>query len=99
MHLLVLYCRKVNSTLIYFSVNTVKCKNASSNFNFYQVKKCSKCKKDLKAVVKIEKQLQLMHRDFRKIMDRINDTNAQENIKKFSALLTEVEKVSLIFSN
>ena len=35
-----------------------------------------------------------MHRDFRKIMDRINDSNAQENIKKYSKLLTEVEKVS-----
>jgi len=44
-------------------------------------------------VVKIEKQLQLMHRDFRKIMDRINDTNARENINKFSKLLTEIEKV------
>ena len=37
-----------------------------------------------------------MHRDFRKIMDRINDSNAQENIKKYSKLLTEVEKVSAI---
>ena len=35
-----------------------------------------------------------MHRDFRKIMDRINDTNARENIKKFATLLTEIEKVS-----
>ena len=58
------------------------------------MKKCSKCKKDLKAVVKIEKQLQLMHRDFRKIMDRINDTNARENLNKFAKLLTEIEKVS-----
>ena len=45
-------------------------------------------------MVKIQKQLQLMHRDFRKIMDRINDTNARENIKKFATLLTEIEKVS-----
>ena len=35
-----------------------------------------------------------MHTDFRKIMDRINETNAQENINKFSKLLTEIEKVS-----
>ena len=48
----------------------------------------------MKPVVKIERELQLMHRDFRKIMDRINDSNAQENIKKYSKLLTEVEKVS-----
>ena len=47
-------------------------------------------------MVKIERELQLMHRDFRKIMDRINDSNAQENIKKYSKLLTEVEKVSAI---
>ena len=58
------------------------------------MKKCPRCKKDLKAVVKIEKQLQLMHRDFRKIMDRINDTNARENLNKFAKLLTEIEKVS-----
>ena len=45
-------------------------------------------------MVKIERELQQMHRDFRKIMDRINDSNAQENIKKYSKLLTEVEKVS-----
>ncbi len=50
----------------------------------------------MKPVVKIERELQLMHRDFRKIMDRINDSNAQENIKKYSKLLTEVEKVSAI---
>ena len=35
-----------------------------------------------------------MHRDFRSIMDRINDSNALDNINKFSKLLTEVEKVS-----
>ena len=99
MHLLVLYCRKVISTLICLSVNIIKYSNGPSLTLFYQVRKCSKCKKDLKAVVKIEKQLQLMHRDFRKIMDRINDTNAQENIKKFSALLTEVEKVKVFFPN
>ena len=45
-------------------------------------------------MVKIERQLAQMHTDFRKIMDKINDTNAQENIAKFSKLLTEIEKVS-----
>jgi len=59
-----------------------------------KAKKCPRCKKELKPVVKIARELQLMHRDFRKIMDRINDSNAQENIKKYSKLLTEVEKVS-----
>ena len=44
-------------------------------------------------MVKIERELTKMHTDFRKIMDRINDTNAQENITKFSKLLTEIEKV------
>ena len=47
-------------------------------------------------MVKIERELQLMHRDFRKIMDTINDTNAGEKIKKYSKLLTEVEKVSAL---
>ena len=47
-------------------------------------------------MVKIERELQLMHRDFRKIMDTINDTNAGEKIKKYSKLLTEVEKVSTL---
>ena len=60
----------------------------------FQVKKCPKCKKDLKSLGKIERQLVEMHTDFRKIMDRINETNAQENINKFSKLLTEIEKVS-----
>ena len=47
-------------------------------------------------MVKIERELQIMHRDFRKIMDTINDTNAGENIKKYSKLLTEIEKVSAL---
>ena len=44
-------------------------------------------------MVKIQRELELMHRDFRKIMDRINDSNAMENLKKYSKLLTEIEKV------
>ena len=58
-----------------------------------QVKKCPRCKKELKPVVKIAKQLQQMHRDFRGIMDGINDNNAEANLKKFSSLLVDIEKV------
>ena len=58
-----------------------------------QVKKCPRCKKELKPVVKIAKQLQQMHRDFRGIMDRINDNNAEANLKKFSSLLVDIEKL------
>jgi len=68
------------------------CKNPLGN-TLTKVKKCPKCKKDLKSLGKIERQLVEMHTDFRKIMDRINETNAQENINKFSKLLTEIEKV------
>ena len=44
--------------------------------------------------MKIAKQLQQMHRDFRGIMDRINDNNAEANLKKFSSLLVDIEKVN-----
>ena len=45
-------------------------------------------------MAKIERQLLEMHKDFRQIMDGINETNAQQQINKFSKLLTEIEKVS-----
>ena len=45
-------------------------------------------------MAKIERQLLEMHKDFRQIMDGINETNAQKQINKFSKLLTEIEKVS-----
>ena len=62
------------------------------NIEILQVKKCPKCKKDLKSMAKIERQLLEMHKDFRQIMDGINETNAQQQINKFSKLLTEIEK-------
>ena len=46
-------------------------------------------------MAKIERQLLEMHSDFRQIMDRINETNAQQQINKFSKLLSEIEKVSV----
>ena len=49
-------------------------------------------------MAKIERQLVEMHRDFRQIMDGINETNAQKQINKFSKLLTEIEKVSVILN-
>ena len=45
-------------------------------------------------MAKIERQLLEMHKDFRQIMDGINETNAQQQINKFAKLLTEIEKVS-----
>ena len=61
--------------------------------SFLQVKKCPRCKKDLKGIGKIEKLIGYMHRDFRQIMDEIEEATAESNIKKFSNLLTEIEKV------
>jgi len=58
-----------------------------------KVKKCPRCKKDLKGIGKIEKLIQSMHRDFRQIMDDIEEATAETNIKKFSSLLTEIERV------
>jgi len=58
-----------------------------------KVKKCPRCKKDLKGIGKIEKHVQLMHRDFRQIMDDITESNAEANVKKFSQLLTDIERV------
>jgi len=58
-----------------------------------KVKKCPRCKKDLKGIGKIEKLIGYMHRDFRQIMDEIEEATAEANIKKFSNLLTEIEKV------
>ena len=49
-------------------------------------------------MAKIERQLVEMHRDFRQIMDGINETNAQKQMNKFSKLLTEIEKVSVILN-
>ena len=57
------------------------------------MKKCPRCKKDLKGIGKIEKLIQSMHRDFRQIMDEIEEATAETNIKKFSSLLTEIERV------
>ena len=66
-----------------------------ANISIYilQVKKCPRCKKDLKGIGKIEKHIQAMHRDFRQIMDDIQESTAEANIKKYSVLLTEIEKV------
>ena len=58
-----------------------------------QAKKCPRCKKDLKGMARVEKQLAGMHRDFRHIMDSIQEGNAEENIQKFSKLLMDIEKV------
>lgn len=58
-----------------------------------QAKKCPRCKKDLKGLARVEKQLAGMHRDFRHIMDSIQEGNAEENIQKFSKLLMDIEKV------
>lgn len=68
------------------------CKHCLGN-SLDKVKKCPRCKKDLKGIGKIEKQIQCMHRDFRQIMDDIQESNAETNIKKFSQLLTEIERV------
>ena len=68
-------------------------KNKKVSIEFFQVKKCPRCKKDLKGIGKIEKQIQCMHRDFRQIMDDIQESNAETNIKKFSQLLSEIEWV------
>jgi len=58
-----------------------------------KVKKCPRCKKELKGIGKVEKLVQTMHRDFRLIMDDISAENSESNIKKFSQLLTEIERV------
>lgn len=68
------------------------CKHCLGN-SLEKVKKCPRCKKDLKGIQKIEKHIQTMHRDFRQIMDDIEESTAEANIKKFSNLLTEIEKV------
>lgn len=61
--------------------------------NMEKVKKCPKCKKDLKGVVKVTKQLQELSKDFRSIMDSITEENSNQNIAKFSALLQDIERV------
>lgn len=58
-----------------------------------KVKKCPRCKKDLKGMGKVERQILNMHRDFREIMDEIEEENAEANITKYSLLLSEIEKV------
>jgi len=58
-----------------------------------KAKKCPRCKKDLKGIGKIEKQIQNLHQDFRQIMDAIEESNAEANITRFSALLSDIEKV------
>eukprot|EP00092_Neocalanus_flemingeri_P009559 GFUD01010288.1.p1 GENE.GFUD01010288.1~~GFUD01010288.1.p1 ORF type:complete len:573 (+),score=99.99 GFUD01010288.1:78-1796(+) len=58
-----------------------------------KVKKCPRCKKDLKGIGKIERQIQGLHRDFRQIMDDIKESNAEANIKTYSLLLSDIEKV------
>merc|ERR1712013_703539 len=68
------------------------CKHYLGN-NLDKVKKCPRCKKDLKGIGRIEKHIQAMHRDFRQVMDDIQESTAEANIKKYSVLLTEIEKV------
>ena len=93
MHLLVLYfCQEFSYETAEYLYLTIP---GIANISTYilQVKKCPRCKKDLKGIGKIEKHIQAMHRDFRQIMDDIQESTAEANIKKYSVLLTEIEKV------
>jgi len=58
-----------------------------------KLKKCPRCKKELKGIGKTARQIGELQRDFRKIMDDISEDNAETHIKTFSALLVEMEKV------
>ena len=93
MHLLVLYfCQEFSCQTGKYSYLAIP---GIANISTYisQVKKCPRCKKDLKGIGKIEKHIQAMHRDFRQIMDDIEESTAETNIKRYSNLLTEIEKV------
>lgn len=58
-----------------------------------KIKKCPKCKKDLKTMQKLALQIRKLQADFRSIMDNLSEENADQNIKIFSTLLMEIEKV------
>lgn len=58
-----------------------------------KLKKCVKCKKELKGLTKLVNHLSKLQLDFRKIMDGITVENAKDYISTYSKLLAEVEKV------
>jgi len=76
-----------------FSCNA--CKYGLGN-KVEKIKKCPRCKKELKGLAKTCRQIVELHRDFRTIMDAIAEDNAEENISRYSGLLTEIEKVCMM---
>jgi len=60
-----------------------------------RLKKCSKCKKDLKGLGKLVNHLKKINIDYRKIMDEITEETAPKYIKTYSVLLAEIEKIFL----
>merc|ERR1719369_840757 len=74
-------------------IKYTKSRTYTTFYSNSQVKKCPKCKKDTGPVAKVARRIQDLQKDFRSIMDCITEENAENNIKTFSALLQEVEKV------
>jgi len=74
------------------------CPNCKHNLgsDLEKVKKCPRCKKDLKGMAKLGRLVKELHRDFRTTMDSIQEGNAEENIKKYGSLLAEIEKVCMM---
>lgn len=68
------------------------CKYSLGN-DVEKMKKCPRCKKDLKGMAKVGRLVKELHRDFRTTMDSIQEGNAEDNVKKYASLLAEIEKV------
>jgi len=58
-----------------------------------KLKKCPKCKKEVKGMAKLVRQMGQFDRDFRKTMEEINPENANKQLKYYSDLLQDLEKV------